>query len=206
MIKWLITFTALIFQHNKIKPYFYPMNNKEVAQHFKLLGKLLELHGENPFKTRTYSNAAFQITRLERPVKDMETAEIATVKGFGKAVVAKIETILQTGTLPQLEAVVEQTPQGLLELVSLKGIGAKKLGVLWKELGIESAGELLYACKENHLTLLKGFGEKTQENIKNALEYYLKNQHKYHYAQAVYIAENLLKDLKEEGFTSCSLS
>jgi len=194
------------FYHNKIKPYFYRMNNKEVAQHFKLLGKLLELHGENPFKTRTYSNAAFQITRLEKPVKDMETAEIASFKGFGKAVVAKIETILQTGTLPQLEAVVEQTPQGLLELVNLKGIGAKKLGVLWKELGIESAGELLYACKENHLTLLKGFGEKTQENIKTALEYYLKNRHKYHYAYALNIAENLLKDLKEEGFTTCSLT
>jgi len=182
------------------------MSNKEVAQHFKLLGKLLELHGENPFKTRTYSNAAFQITRLEKPLKAMEATEIAAIKGFGKAVVAKIETILNTGTLPQLEAVIEQTPQGLLELISLKGIGAKKLGVLWKELGIESAGELLYACEENHLTLLKGFGEKTQQNMKTALEYYLKNRHKYHYADALSIAENLLKDLKEEGFTNCSLT
>jgi len=182
------------------------MNNKEVAQHFKLLGKLLELHGENQFKTRTYSNAAFQITRLEKQLKNMQSEDIAAVKGFGKAVVAKIETLLQTSTLPQLEAVVEQTPQGLLELVSLKGIGAKKLGVLWKELGIESAGELLYACKENHLTLLKGFGEKTQDNIKNALEYYLKNQHKYHYANALVIAENLLSDIKEAGFESCSLT
>lgn len=182
------------------------MSNKEVAQHFKMLGKLLELHGENPFKTRTYANAAFQITRLEKPLAKMETDEIAAVKGFGKAVVAKIETILQTSTLPQLATVVEQTPKGLLELISLKGIGAKKLGVLWKELGIESAGELLYACEENHLTLLKGFGEKTQHNIKTALEYYLKNRHKYHYADALIIGKNLLNDLHEEGFTNCEFT
>ncbi len=182
------------------------MSNKEVAQYFKLLGKLLELHGENPFKTRTYANAAFQITRLEKPLKKMETEEMAAIKGFGKAVVAKIETILTTGALPQLEAVIEQTPNGLLELISLKGIGAKKLGVLWKQLGIESAGELLYACEENHLTLLKGFGEKTQDNIKTALEYYLKNRHKYHYADALRVGDSLLKDLYEEGFTGCQFT
>ena len=182
------------------------MLNKEIANHFKLLGKLMELHGENAFKTRTYSNAAFQIGRLEKPLTTIPLEEVAAMKGFGKAVVSKIEVLLKTGQFPQLEKLAAETPPGLLALLNLKGIGAKKLGVLWQELGIESAGELLYACEENRLTMLKGFGDKTQNNIKEAIKYFQQNQNKYHYAYIEMVATNLLNDLKEAGFEQLSFT
>jgi len=182
------------------------MLNKEIASHFKLMGKLMELHGENAFKTRTYNNAAFQIGRLDMPLAEMPLTDMAAMKGFGKAVVSKIEVMLNAGHLPQLDNLIEQTPAGLLALINLKGLGAKKLGVLWKELGIESAGELLYACEENRLVALKGFGEKTQTNIKEAIKYFQQNENKYHYANIEALAFNLLNDLKEEGFEQVSFT
>jgi len=182
------------------------MLNKEIASHFKLLGKLMELHGENTFKTRTYNNAAFQIGRLEKPLVNMPLEEMAAMKGFGKAVVSKTEVLLKTGHLPQLDNLIDQTPTGLMELLNLKGVGAKKLGVLWQELGIESAGELLYACEENRLTMLKGFGDKTQTNIKEAIKYFQQNQNKFHYAYVEMVAQNLLNDLKEEDFKQVSFT
>jgi len=175
------------------------MKNKDIAQHFKVLGKLLELHGENPFKTRSYSNAAFQITRIEKQLSEMPLEEIGAMKGFGKAITEKIGEMLETGELPQLNKIAEATPAGLLAMINVKGIGAKKLGKLWKELGIESAGELLYACNENHLTLLKGFGEKTQENIKQALEYFFQNESKFHYASLAPFACELVEFFEQAG-------
>ncbi len=83
--------------------------------------------------------------------------------------------MLGTGKLSVLEEYISQTPPGVIEMLNIKGIGPKKIHTIWKEMGIESIGELLYACNENRLTLYKGFGEKTQQNIKDSIEFY--NQH-----------------------------
>ena len=68
-------------------------------------------------------------------------------------------------------------------MLNIKGIGPKKINTIWKEMEIESIGELLYACNENRLTLFKGFGEKTQKNVQEAIEFYLQNQGSFLYAQ-----------------------
>jgi DNA polymerase (family 10) len=68
-------------------------------------------------------------------------------------------------------------------MLNVKGIGPKKINTIWKELEVESVGELLYACNENRLLLYKGFGEKTQDNIRESIEFYLQNQGTYLYAQ-----------------------
>jgi len=172
------------------------MTNKEIGNILKYYGKLLEIHGENPFKTRSYSNASFTLSKLESQVSTMTIDEIASVKGFGKAIVSKIEAIKETGSLSQLESLMQNTPQGILELSHLKGLGAKKLRTVWQELGIESPGELLYACNENRLTLLKGFGEKTQENVRQALVYFLQNKNKFHYAELYIIGLEFLEEIK----------
>lgn len=169
------------------------MTNKDIARQFKLLGDVMELHGENPFKTRSYQNAYLQLRKMDQPLSEVPAAELADIKGVGKAISGKITELLETGKMQTLERYLEQTPVGVQELLQVKGLGPKKLRVLWTELGLESPGELLYAVNENRLLELKGFGVKTQEEIKKQLEYYQRSKHLFHYASL----EALALQLKE---------
>ena len=174
------------------------MLNKEIAAQFGLLAKLMEIHDENTFKIRSYQNAAFQLGRLEQPLEKMSPEEMASIQGVGDAISKKITQILETGELPLLQKYLEKTPAGLIEMLGIKGIGGRKLGFIWRELGIETPGELLYACYENRLAKLKGFGAKTQENVIQALEYYNENRNKFHYAELEPQALELQRVLSEQ--------
>lgn len=160
------------------------MSNKEIASFFKLLSKLMDIHGENPFKIRSYQNASFTLERLEHPVSAMADEDRAAIKGIGDAISAKIREILTTGQLSLLNKYLANTPEGVVDMLQISGLGGKKIAVIWKEMGIESIGELLYACYENRLARYKGFGQKSQDNIIKAIEYLLANQDKVLYAQA----------------------
>lgn len=151
------------------------MDNAAIANQLTLLSKLMEIHGENPFKTRSYSHAAFQIDRLGTPLSEMSDEQISGIKGIGNAISKKIYHILHTGEFPLLQEYLAGTPPGILEMLKIKGLGPKKIFTIWKTLEIETPGELLYACNENRLTLYKGFGQKTQENIRRATEFYLQS-------------------------------
>lgn len=175
------------------------MSNKEIARAFKLAGQLMELHDENPFKIRSLQNAAFKIERLPAPLEGMSKEEIAAIDGIGKGILSKIDHLLNEGTFEELSSFSKETPEGVVEMLGIKGIGPKKVRVLWKDLGVESPGELLYACHENRLVELKGFGEKTQASIIHAIEYAQANQGKYHYAVIEPIALQLEKDLLQES-------
>lgn len=158
------------------------MSNHEIAGILKDTAKLMELHESNPFKIKSYQNAAFNIDRLETELADMDEKEMAAVKGIGKSMVNKIQNILQTGELEDLEKMLQDTPAGVIEMMHVKGIGPKKVAVLWKELDIETLGELLYACNENRLIELKGFGAKSQDAIKKVVEFTISNKGIHHYA------------------------
>jgi len=173
------------------------MQNKELAQAFQLINKLLDLYGENQFKSKSYSNAAFRIGRMELQLKDVPYDEIDKVDGIGKSIAAKVVELLETGEIEYLNELVSKTPPGVLDMLSIKGVGPKKIGVIWRELGIESMGELLYACNENRLVDLKGFGSKTQEQIKKIIEYKISNQGLFHYAAVEQIAEGYLISVSE---------
>ncbi len=173
------------------------MDNKTIAGQFSLLSKLMTLHEENPFKIRSYSNAARQIERLPKALSSMNIEDIGKIPGIGTAILKKIETLLDTGSFPQLEKYQENTPEGVQNLLSIKGIGPKKLAVIWKEMGIETPGELLYACHEDRLTRFKGFGAKTQEKIKKAIEYYLQSRGFFLYAEALSYSDELLNNLND---------
>jgi DNA polymerase (family 10) len=159
------------------------MHNYEIAEYFNLLAKLMDIHGENAFKIKSYSNAAYTLDRLNDPLEDMTTAQIASIRGIGDALAQKIVDLLATKKLQILEDYIEKTPAGILEMLKIKGLGPKKIITIWKELGIESIGELLYACEENRLINYKGFGAKTQQSIQEALNYYLQNQGSFLYQQ-----------------------
>lgn len=180
------------------------MDNYSIADIFSLLSKLMDIHGENSFKVKSYSSAAFTIERLQVQLIDIERDNLSSIKGIGENTASKIIEILNTGQLTQLNELINKTPPGIIEMMGIKGIGPKKISTIWKELEIETLGELLYACNENRLTLYKGFGEKTQKNIKESIEFYLNNQGRYLYAQIEeYVKEfeqNLSNNFPEFSF------
>ncbi|NBU51662.1 MAG: DNA polymerase/3'-5' exonuclease PolX [Chitinophagia bacterium] len=183
------------------------MTNKEIAFKFRLLASLMELHEENAFKIRSYNNAYLNIRKLPRELTELNESEISSLPGVGKAITAKITELIETGSLKNIEKLLDITPEGIVQMLGIKGLGAKKIGVIWKDLGVESAGELLYAVNENRLIDLKGFGAKTQENIKQQLEYFIESSDKQLYARIIPDMELLLEGLKaaypEKLFSFC---
>ena len=159
------------------------MNNYSIADNFSLLAKLMDIHQENSFKAKSYSIAAYTVEKLTVELSTIDQNKIFSLKGIGESVGHKIVEQLQTGSLKILEDYIAKTPQGVLEMLHIKGIGPKKIATIWHEMGIENLGELLYACNENRLTLFKGFGEKTQQGVKEAIEFYMGTQGSYLYQQ-----------------------
>jgi len=173
------------------------MHNHEIEAQFTLLAKLMDIHGENPFKIKSYSNAAFALDKLTEPISDMSSSQIASIRGIGEAIGLKIQEILQNGELSLLREYISKTPPGILDMLKIKGLGPKKIITIWKELEIESIGELLYACEENRLINYKGFGEKTQKNIQESLEFFLQHQGCYLYQQVENLVTAIQKNLEE---------
>ncbi|MFM2207803.1 MAG: hypothetical protein RL213_1778 [Bacteroidota bacterium] len=175
------------------------MTNKEISRALRLASQLLELHEGNPFKIRSLQNASFKVERMPAGISSIPPEEIASIDGIGKGTAEKIRELLQRGSFTELDTLVADTPPGVLDMLSVKGIGPKKVRSLWKELGVESIGELLYACNENRLVELKGFGTKTQEQIRHSIEYADSNKGKFHYAVAEALSTQLLHDLESSG-------
>jgi len=159
------------------------MNNSQIADHFSFLSKLMDIHGENSFKSKTYSIAAFYIEKLPEPLEQTERSLIAGLKGIGASVAGKINELLDTGKLTVLQEYIDNTPAEVVEMLHLKGLGPKKIHTIWKEMSIQSIGELEYACNENRLTRYKGFGEKTQANVLESIKFYTQNIGHFLYSQ-----------------------
>lgn len=171
------------------------IDNEFIAEQFSLLSKLMDIHGENSFKAKSYSVAAFTLDKLPS-VEGMTLEKVSAIKGIGDSIGKKILEIQQTGELKALKEIVHKTPAGVIEMLQIKGLGPKKIATIWKEMEIESVGELLYACQENRLLLFKGFGEKTQQNVRNAIEFRLKHAGSHLYAEVEPVALRLDTALK----------
>lgn len=171
------------------------MENKTIARTLRLLSQLMELHNENPFKIKSVANAAFKMDKLPYAIKGKTLQEIAQIDGLGKSISAKVWELLETGSMADLQAILLETPTGIVEMLGIKGIGPKKIAVIWKDLGIENIGELYYACNENRLIEAKGFGLKTQEEISRIITFTLAAQGKSLYAQVEGPVNKLYGDL-----------
>lgn len=174
------------------------MTNKEISQHFTSLSKLMDIHGENSFRAKSYSILAYKISQLKSELRSMATSEINKIPGVGETMGSRITEIISTGRLHMLDELVENTPPGILEMMKIKGIGPKKIHLIWKNMEIESVGELLYACHENRLLLYKGFGKKTQDNVIESIEYYLSQEGTFLYAQLEQLVSELISFFKKE--------
>lgn len=158
------------------------MNTSDIAEVLDITAKLMELHEENPFKIKALSSAAYKLSKTRIDLDNKSSEEIEKIEGVGKGIAAKITELLNTGTTSEFESLKNKTPIGVIEMMGVKGLGPKKVRQLWKELDVESVGELLYACYENRLVDLKGFGKKTQEGVRQNIEFKLSNAGKKHYA------------------------
>ncbi len=177
------------------------MENKIIAKTLRLLGQLMELHDENPFKIRTIANAAFKVDKLPYAIADKSLEEMEQIDGLGKSTAAKIWGLIHHSSIQDLDDLLEQTPAGIVEMLEIKGIGPKKINVIWKDMGIENIGELYYACNENRLIEAKGFGLKTQEEIKQVIEFKMASSGRFLYAKIEPFVENLIQKLHQKWGT-----
>ncbi len=174
------------------------MSTEEIAQALKLTAQLMELHEENPFKIKSIANAAYKLGKRDIDLAGKSLQELEKIEGIGKGIAAKINELQTTGDLKELAEMFAKTPVGVVEMLGIKGIGPKKVGQLWRELEIESVGELFYACNENRLITLKGFGAKTQEQVKSQIEFFQNSKGKFHYATVEEFAFQLVEHLKKK--------
>jgi DNA polymerase (family 10) len=173
------------------------LTNDDIAEAFKLTASLMDLHGENSFKAKSYSSAVYQIEKLEINLAEKNKGEIVSA-GISEGMASKIIEFAQKGTFSELQQLMDKTPKGILEMLSIKGLGGKKVKTLWDELKIESIHELLEACNAGKVAQIKGFGEKTQEAIIKEISFRTANADKMHYADAELIAfalENALNNI-----------
>ncbi len=182
-----------------------PVNNADVAEIFNDVADLLDIKGENQFRIRAYRNAARTVAELSKNVADLAGApdKLAELPGIGADLAGKIATIVKTGRLPLLEDLKKQLPPGILLLMKIRGLGPKKVKILFKELGIDSLDKLRKAVDGQKIRELRGFGETTELAIKSELDRITtekKGGERISIARAEQIAEPLLAELrKAEG-------
>lgn len=174
-------------------------SNKDIVAGIKLLGDLLELHGENSFKVRSYQNAYSTLKKIGEPISDMTEAELSALPGMGKSILATLREIVETGTTTALEALKDKTPTGVIEMFKVKGIGPKRIETLWKQLGITDVSQLINECHDNRLSKAKGFGLKTQLDILNRATLYLNSKGSMLYAEVLPLVTELKATLDNGG-------
>lgn len=157
----------------------------------------MDIHGEDAFRAKSYGVAAYNIDKLPKEATDMDDAELFSQRGIGSGTGQKIRELIETGKMEALENMLAQTPPGILEMMQIKGLGPKKIALVWKEMGIETVGELEYACHENRLMTYKGFGAKTQESILKNIAFIRANQNFHLWAEVEGIANTLIAGLSK---------
>jgi DNA polymerase (family 10) len=182
------------------------MDKGQVAEVLVNIATLLELKGENPFKTRAYQNAARTIETLSEPLdKLIAEARLGELKGIGDALQQKITELVTTGRLQYYEDLKAATPPGLVAMLEIPGLGPKKIKAVHDELGIETVEQLEQACKDGKVAGIKGFGEKTQTNILEGINRRRSYASRHLVSEALARAEPLLEALRSHpDVTRCS--
>ncbi|MEE9449782.1 MAG: PHP domain-containing protein [Ignavibacteriaceae bacterium] len=146
-------------------------DKSEIIKLLTSIANLLEFHGENRFEVSAFRNGANVLRGLEKDINELvQQKSLNSIKGIGKGLQSVIYDFYEKNKSEKYEELKNKTPEGIEEILRIRGLGPKKLRVLYDELNITNIGELEYACKENHLALLKGFGNKTQVNIQEQID------------------------------------
>jgi DNA polymerase (family 10) len=173
------------------------IRNTEIAEIFETLADHLEIGGENPFKVRAYRNAGRTIRGLGSELRDTVAAgESPTgLPGIGKDLAARIEEILATGTTRALEEARQRVPAGVVEMLRIPGLGPKRVGTLYRELGLDSLAALKAAAEAGRIRALAGFGVRTEQAILQAAAAAVERGRRVSIAQVGSLVEELLAAL-----------
>src|SRR5579885_2462363 len=172
------------------------MTKEEIAQALEEIATLLELKGENPFKIRAYTNAARAIETFRGNIADFQDeAQVAQIPGIGESIALKIKELAATGSLKYLRDLRAEFPTGILELFSLPGLGAKKIKALYDKLGVSSIAQLQEACEQGRVAELPGFGETTQQKLRDAIARRAEQAGSFQLGEVAPEAETLRSDL-----------
>ncbi|MHB0969107.1 MAG: DNA polymerase/3'-5' exonuclease PolX [Thermoanaerobaculia bacterium] len=179
------------------------MDKWGIARELSAIADYLEISDSNPFKSAAFRKAARAVEGLSGDVAALvRSGEIRNVQGIGKATGAVIEDIMSTGRSSYLEELKSQFPPGVLELMEVPGLGAKKIGELHAKLGISSVTDLEAACRAGRLATLKGFGKKTEEKILEGIAFLQTTEARVLLPTAIEISERLAARLRElDGVT-----
>ncbi|CCH52301.1 PHP domain protein [Fibrisoma limi BUZ 3] len=169
------------------------MTNAEIVDRLELTGRLMELHDYDAFKIRAFSSAAFNLDKSTADLANLPVEELVKLPGVGKSVAHKIREIVETGHLTDLDNLLAETPEGVMEMFRIKGLGAKKIRTLWHELGIDNLRDLQLAGENGQIAKIKGFGASTQEKILNSLMFLQEQKGKVRMDRAAMLA-NVLHD------------
>lgn len=174
------------------------MDRDEIAQIFTNIATLLDLKGENPFKSRAYTNGARALEAMSEPLDKVIAEErLAQVKGLGESLKKKVVELVTTGKLAYYEELKAATPPGLVLMLEVPGLGPKKIKALHDELGIETIEQLEAACNAGTVAKLKGFGEKTQQNISAGINRRRAYASRHLISDVLPLAEALLEALRQ---------
>ena len=172
------------------------MDKKAVAELLDEIAVLLEIIGENPFKTRAYANAARALLAVPGELDEIVKAtDLKGIKGIGEGIRERVLELVQTGRMAYYDELKASVPAGLMDMLRIPGLGPKKAKAVYDLLGVKSIGELEYACHENRLVDLPGFGVKTQEKILQGIAFLKKHADQYLYSFAFAEAEKLIQPI-----------
>lgn len=176
-----------------------PVHNSDISDILNKIADLLEIEGANEFRVRSYREAARSVENLTENISDKVAAgeDLTEISDIGESIAEKIEEIVKTGSLKQLEEIKERVPEELTDILNLEGVGPKRAKELYEELDIKSLEDVEEAVEENEIQELKGFGEKTEEKIESELERQNDQDSRTPLARAEEYAEPLLDYLQE---------
>lgn len=181
------------------------VSNRELQRLFTLYAQLLTLHGQDQKLAGLLSGAAYRLRKMNEEVTSLEKKELA--KHFRFEILQVINQLQNSGTISALDELIQLTPPGLFEMMRIRGLGGKKLSLLWKVGKIDSLEALMEAAKTGTLDQVPGFGVKTQSNIIAAIESYQGNKDRYHFADmadtATLLVASLQKILKTKLVSTC---
>lgn len=173
------------------------VDNKDIVLALKDMAILMELKGENTFRCRSYSNAARQIEALQQQVTELvKREELDSLRGIGKGLARNISELVKTGRMEAYQKLKASVPEGLLEMLEVSGIGAKRVRTIYNELGISDLDALGKACEAGNVEKLSGFGKRTVKNILQGITFLQKHKGQFlcstAYQEAKAIREYLL--------------
>jgi len=150
------------------------MDNESIARRFHRLAALMEIRGDDPFRLRSYRNAAEAIEVWPTPLKEITekggAAALQTIPGVGKAIAGKVVELLEKGTFDAWERVTAETPETVLDLMEIPGVGPKTASLLHQRFKVSSLEELKIFVASGGLDLVDGIGPKSAEKIKEGLK------------------------------------